>query len=70
MANGDDNGYPRVLDRAGCLYGQRLEERMDKVEQLHDELKGKIDRMTWALVSAAVGLGTAAVMLALNLWVR
>ena len=65
-----DNGYPRVLDRGGCLYGQHLREDVTEVKNTVDELKQKIDRLTWALAGAALSFGTAAMMLGLNLWLR
>jgi len=37
------------------------------MEKQHEELKHKIDRLTWTLAGAALTFGTAAVMLALNL---
>jgi len=66
----DGDGYPRVLDRAGCLYGQHLQEEMETMRETAEELKQKIDRLTWALAGAALSFGTAAVMLALNLWMK
>jgi len=62
--------YPRVLDREGCLYGQQVGERLEALGERMDRLEKKIDRLTWSLVSAAVGFGTAALMLGVNLWVR
>lgn len=60
--------YPRALDRGGCIYGQRVVQRVGTLEGRMERLERKIDRLTWSLASAAVGFGTAAVMLALNLW--
>lgn len=42
---------------------ERLSERCDVLEK-------RIERMTWALVSAAVAFGSAALMLGVNLWLR
>ena len=78
MANDGDNGYPRVLDQEGCLFGQHLTTQLKTVEtkvitrleNMETNMKGikqKLDRMTWALVAASLTLGTAALMLALNL---
>lgn len=64
------NGYPRVLDRVGCLYGQGLEKRMERMEEYQEKFEQKIDRMTWALAGAALSFATAALMLGLNLWLR
>ena len=69
MAAAED-GYPRVLDRAGCLYGQGVDGRMEVLEERMDRLEKKIDRLTWALASAAVAFGSAALMLGVNLWLR
>lgn len=67
---GDDDGYPRCLDRGGCLYGQHLSERMDDVDQKVQSIEKKLDRLTTALVGAAITFGTAALMLGINLLVR
>ena len=60
--------YPRVLNGSGCLFGQANREKLNELKTEVAGVEKKIDRMTWALVSAAIGLMTAAVMLALNLW--
>jgi hypothetical protein len=62
--------YPRVLDREGCLYGQGVGGRVEALDERMDRLEKKIDRLTWSLVSAAVGFGSAALMLGVNLWLR
>lgn len=62
--------YPRVLDREGCLFGQQAARTVEALDERMDRLEKKIDRMSWALVSAAIGFGTAALMLGVNLWVR
>jgi hypothetical protein len=66
----DDNGYPRVLDKTGCIYGQHISERVDEVDEKVKGIEKKIDKLTAALVGAAITFGTAAVMLALNLLTR
>lgn len=66
----DDDGYPRCLDRGGCLYGQHLSERMDGMDEEVKSIKSKIDKLTTALVGAAITFGTAALMLGINLLVR
>lgn len=63
-----DNGVTwRTLEKEGCGYGRRVLERVQRLEGSVDEVKGKVDRLTWALVGAAITFGTAALMLALNL---
>jgi len=77
-----ESGYPVVLNGDGCKFGQRLmkqtasdleaerEERNEKIEALQTsiELLGKkVDRLLWALVTAAVSFGSLALALALNL---
>jgi len=43
---------------------------MDKMEKQHEELKHKIDRLTWTLAGAALTFGTASVVLVVNLILR
>jgi len=65
---GSSNGnYPRVLDREGCVYGQHLHERMTEMVECYEELKRKLDRIQAWLVGATLTLGTAALMLGINL---
>jgi len=66
----EENGYPRCLDRNGCLFGQGVEERVDRLEQQMEAVGRKIDKMTQALVGASLAFATAAVMLGINLAVR
>lgn len=66
----DDNGYPRVLDKTGCIYGQHVSGRMDEVDEKVKGIEKKIDKLTSALVGAAITFGTAALMLGLNLLTR
>jgi len=63
----DDNGYPRVLDSEGCLYGQSVDKRLATLDAKMGTLEKKIDRMTSALVGAAIAFATSAILLALNL---
>jgi len=65
----DDNGYPRCLDKGGCLYGQHVGERMDAMDERVEGIESKIDKLTTALVGAAITFGTAALMLGINLLV-
>jgi len=64
----DNDRYPRVLDRAGCIFGQQAVQRVERLEERMEGLEAKIDRLTWALAGAAITFATGAVMLALNLW--
>jgi len=68
MADEKGNGkYPPVLDGAGCLFGQRLEKALEKeTVERHtqmEKLEKKLDRITWALVSLAVSLASATIVL-------
>ena len=65
-----DNEYPRVLDRGGCLYGQGTRTRVDKLSGDIEQLGEQVGKLRQALVSAAVSLALAAVMLAINLIAR
>lgn len=47
-----------------------MSERMDGVDEEVKSIKSKIDKLTTALVGAAITFGTAALMLGLNLLVR
>jgi len=73
----DGNGYPRILDRDGCLYGQShaatsasaiktLHIRIDNLEANMEKLEKKIDRLTWALVGLSLSIATASV----TIWLR
>ena len=64
---GNDNGYPRILDRQGCLYGQEVTRRLKKLEETVEGMEAKIDKLILAVTMAAVGLATSAVLLAVNL---
>lgn len=66
----EENGYPRCLDRNGCIFGQGVEERVLKLEGQMEQVGRKIDKMTQALIGAALTFATAAVMLGINLAVR
>jgi len=66
----EENGYPRCLDRGGCIFGQGVEERVVKLETQMEAVGRKIDKMTTALLGAALTFATAAVMLGINLAVR
>ena len=63
-----ENGLTwRALEREGCGYGRLVGERVSRMEVSVDEVKKRVDRLTWALAGAAITFGTAALMLALNL---
>lgn len=64
---GDNDLTWRVLNREGCEYGRRLALELERMDERMDECARKLDRMTWALVTTAIGFATAAIMLALNL---
>ena len=56
-----DDGYPPVLDDGkGCIFGRTSRSRSDTcAEKMREQVQGverKVDRMTWALVIAAVAL--------------
>ena len=57
----DDDTYPPVLDDGtGCIFGRTLQSTGNTCHVKHrkrmDALEKKMDRMTWALVIAAVTL--------------
>ena len=57
----------RNLNREGCEMGRATKREVrDLAEKVHC-MESKIDKMSWALVGAAITFGTAALMLALNL---
>ena len=63
-----DNGVTwRTLEKEGCGYGRLTQERLARMDKTVNDLKRKMDRLTWALTGAAITFGTAALMLALNL---
>jgi len=66
----EQNEYPRCLDRAGCIFGQGVEERVERLEEQMGQVARKIDKMTQALVAATLAFATAAVMLGVNLAMR
>ena len=57
----------RTLNREGCELGRGLTRQVEQMDETMKTIQLKLDRLTWALVTAAIGFGTAAVMLALNL---
>lgn len=63
----NDNGYPRVLDRQGCLYGQGVTRRLRELEGTMKGMETKLDRLILAVTVAAIGLAASAVLLAVNL---
>lgn len=66
MAGTDDLTW-RSLNQEGCEQGRTLRKEVEANYTMIGELKTKLDRLTWAMVSASIGLGVAALMLALNL---
>ena len=64
----DGNGYPRVLDREGCVFGKHLAGEYEEMKKRMDVIERKLDRLTTAMVGASITFTTAALMLALNLW--
>ena len=57
----DAASYPPVLDDGkGCIFGRTARARVDACQEKYRErtkmLERKVDRMTWALVIAAVTL--------------
>jgi hypothetical protein len=68
----------RELDKEGCAYGRHISDKFEKlehdVEDSRTELKRGLERLddrqnklTWAIVGAAISVGTAALLLGLNL---
>lgn len=62
-----DNLNWRELNREGCELGRATKIELDRTVVKVGCLEKKIDRLTWAMVSTAIGFGTAALLLALNL---
>jgi len=68
MTTTAENGLTwRTLNKEGCELGRATAKELDDVIKKVGCLESKIDRLTWALVGAAITFGTAAIMLALNL---
>ncbi len=67
----ENNGYPRVLDKKGCLFGISIQKGLatfkeaqeDEVKELKDTLKAQ----TKLLRGVLVALTTSSILLALNL---
>ena len=68
----------RSLNKEGCEVGRATKRDLAALEQATEKelsdltekmkcMESKLDRLTWALVGAAITFGTAALMLALNL---
>lgn len=55
------------LNARGCEQGRLRARTIETMGKKVDCLEKKIDRMTWALVSTAIGFAVSAVFLALNL---
>lgn len=65
----NDDGYPRILDRQGCLYGQGIERRINELEEAMERMERQLDKLIGAVTIAAIGLAANAILLALNLLV-
>jgi len=61
------NELRRELDREGCEQGRLLLPRVERLEKCYEKLEGRLDRLFWAMVMAAISLATASIMLGLNL---
>jgi len=64
-----DNGYPRVLDKEGCLYGQQIAKDVSRLCKKFDTLTEKVDKLASRLTGAAIAFGSAAILLAINIGV-
>ncbi len=66
-----NNGYPRVLDRTGCLYGASIQKTLVKHEKHQEvvmkEFKDALKAQTKLLWGVLVALTTSSILLALNL---
>lgn len=64
-----NNGHVRwrELDREGCEQGRSLSKDVETLKENYKRLEGRMDRLIWAMVLAAMGLGTSSLMLGLNL---
>lgn len=64
-----DEQYPRILNGAGCLFGQHLSTELAELKRSYKErmraMEKKLDRLTWAAFSVAIALMTAS----LTLWI-
>jgi len=54
------NGWPRELDRGGCLFGQHISE---KVETVCDT----VESLRKTLVALVISLATTSILLGINL---
>lgn len=55
-----NNGYPRILDQEGCIFGQHSYERVKIMNE-------KLDSLQKTLVALVISLSTASILLAMNL---
>lgn len=55
------------LNARGCEQGRIRARDIEDMQRKVSCLEKKIDRMTWALASTAIGFAVSAVLLALNL---
>lgn len=67
MADSSDGVTWRELADEGCAFGKSLRRDVTRMERSMEDVKHKVDRLTWALAGAAITFGTAAIMLAANL---
>ncbi len=67
----ENNGYPRVLDKKGCLYGASIQKTLLKHEEHQEKKMEKFEKALKAqgriLSGILVALTTASVLMALNL---
>ena len=65
-----NNGYPRVLDEKGCIYGRGTVRRIEQLEETMDKLNSKLDKIITSSNGALIGLAVSAILLALNLLIK
>ena len=65
-----DNGYPRVLDQKGCIFGQHLALEIIAMKDSQKTIEEKLDKLRQAALAVAGSLVVASIMLALNIIVK
>jgi len=66
----ESNGYPRVLDRQGCIYGQHLAEEITTMKGSQKTIEEKLDKLRQAAWGVTLSLVGATIMMALNIIIK
>jgi len=61
------NGWPRELDRSGCLFGQHISGKVDEIVTKVEALRKTLEALRKTLNTLVISLATTSILLAANL---